>query len=121
MTKITEYLTDTNQLRCDQGDVIGPIVTNVKTIKTKMLGLANTEDKEPLKNIPLFGTCKILTQNAGGTVTPCKHNLKEWGKIKSNVIIKGKKALLKTSSLICEPIPPKEGMSAETGTIKPEK
>lgn len=106
MTKLTEYLKNGDQLKCNQGDVSGELkVTNEGSIFIKKGDekerLANGSDKLTSNIDPLiksFGVCKLLN---GNNCVPVLIESNSWVEPKSNVTIKKEKILLKTSQLMC--------------------
>lgn len=102
MTSIKKFLKNGDSLQCSQGASPAPIsITNGKKVTTSAKAMGNKDDGVAGTNIPLFGNCKILTANAGGTPTTCVHSLAQWADVKSNVKIGGVPCLLTTSSLAC--------------------
>lgn len=110
MAESDDFLINGTFMTCNQGNLPARIiVTNGKNVNIKNQAAANQSDKTPVANIPVFGTCAILTQAANGAPTPCSHILGNWQGFKSDVNVGGEKALLKSSSITCTPIPGQNG------------
>jgi hypothetical protein len=63
---------------------------------------ANIMDYVPFVNIPVFGTCKILTAAASGVPTPCvPATVAPWAPGSPTVMVRGMPALNSTSKCVC--------------------
>lgn len=96
---MSQHITDTTQLQCDQGTIPTPITVTSQTfmsIEGKLQ--ATEEDRQPSVNIKSFGQCK-LKPTAGGFL-PCVPAPVKWQDT-SVFEIDGKKELLDCSTCQC--------------------
>jgi len=59
------------QLKCPQGAAPSALIADAVETVLGDAPVATIMDFKPMKNIPPFGTCKILTAAASGVSTPC--------------------------------------------------
>ncbi|UCA58607.1 DUF4280 domain-containing protein [Chryseobacterium rhizoplanae] len=91
---MSQYITDTTQLKCDKGASPTPLtVTSQSFISIDGKLQATEEDKQPNINIKPFGVCSILRSSC--TPSPIK-----WDNT-SDFEIEGKKELLDNSTCQC--------------------
>lgn len=91
---MSQYITDTTQLKCDKG--VSPTLLTVTSQSFMSIDgkpQATEEDKQPNINIKPFGMCSVL--RASCTPSPIK-----WGNT-SDFEIEGKKELLDSSTCQC--------------------
>ncbi|MDN3695146.1 DUF4280 domain-containing protein [Chryseobacterium tructae] len=91
---MSQYITDTTQLKCDKGASSTPLtVTSQSFMNIDGKLQATEEDKQPNTNIKPFGLCSVLRSSC--TPSPVK-----WDNT-SNFKIEGKKELLDSSTCQC--------------------
>ncbi|AZB34795.1 MULTISPECIES: DUF4280 domain-containing protein [Chryseobacterium] len=91
---MSQYITDTTQLKCDKGTSSTPLtVTSQSFMSINGKLQATEEDKQPNTNIKPFGLCSVLRSSC--TPSPVK-----WDNT-SDFEIEGKKELLDSSTCQC--------------------
>lgn len=91
---MSQYITDTTQLKCDKGASPTPLtVTSQSFMKIEGKLQATEEDKQPNTNIKPFGVCSVLRSS-------CSPSPVKWDNT-SNFEIEGKKELLDSSTCQC--------------------
>lgn len=91
---MSQYITDTTQLKCDKGASPTPLtVTSQSFMKIEGKLQATEEDKQPNTNIKPFGMCSVLRSS-------CSPSPIKWNNT-SDFEIEGKKELLDSSTCQC--------------------
>ncbi len=108
------YVTSGATLKCPFGDKSSKLtVSPSRTVELTGKPMANISDHIPMSNIATFGKCRTLTYPptaaataaALGTLTPMPcipGTVSDWSNGKSDYLIKGKPALLKSSFCKCQ-------------------
>lgn len=90
----TKYVCNGALCTCNQGSKLGTLIVNSQNTIFIQKKLMATEDDTTFDS-PFFGTCAANRNN------PCSPILTKWQDSTNNVYEESKKALLKTSTLIC--------------------
>lgn len=109
------YVSSKATLKCTFGDKTSKL--NVSLSRTVFLTgkpMANISDHQPVVNIPPFGKCRTIQYPPTGAATAANHgkltpmpcvpgtSFWEWQNGKDDYIVKGKPALLKSSTCRCQ-------------------